>query len=75
MTSEDKIFNKLVELDILKYEMADTPHQCRCCGSYSQPTFKLVFEEEGSKDIDDEQPYLYICGECYKEAINNTRSK
>lgn len=73
MGIEDKIFNQLVQLDIFNYEEADTPHECRCCGAETNPTYKLKFDEEGDKDLDNEAPYLYICSECYKDALQIPR--
>ena len=75
MTSKDELFNQLVKKNIFEYELADSPHQCRCCGNTTDPTFKLIFDEEGDKDISNEQPYLYICGECYRDAINQRRKE
>ena len=75
MGIEDEIFNQLVKLDILAYEEADSPHECRCCGAKTSPTYKLKFDEDGDKDIDNEQPYLYICAECYKDALDIPRTR
>lgn len=71
MGIEDEIFNQLVRLDILAYEVASSTHECRCCGAVTTPTYKLKFDEDGDKDIDNEQPYLYICDNCYKQANHN----
>lgn len=73
MTIEDEIFNQLVQLDILQYEVAEVQHECRCCSSVTNPTYKLKFDEEGDRDLDHEAPYLYICEECYKEALEIPR--
>lgn len=68
MSIEDAIFNQLVQLDILDYEEAQHPHECRCCGLTTVPTYKLRFEEEGDNDLSTEAPYLFICEECYNES-------
>ena len=74
MAINDELFNQLVRLDIFAYEEAESTHECRCCGSITDPTYKLIFDENGDKDIDEEQPYLYICRDCYntaKEILEN----
>ena len=58
MTIEDKIFNQLVKLDVLEYEESKYPHECKCCGDTTDPTYKLKFEEEGDSDLSHEAPYL-----------------
>ena len=73
MGIEDEIFNQLVKLDILAYEEADSQHECRCCGAVTNPTYRLKFDEEGDKDLDCEAPYLYICSQCYKDALEVPR--
>ena len=65
---EDKIFNQLVQLDILDYEEAKYPHECTLCGDTSILTYKRRFIDEDDKDLCDETPYLYICDDCYLEA-------
>jgi len=68
MTSKDEIFNRLVELDIFDYELAELTHECRLCGSITDPTYRLIFDEDEEVDIDEEIPFLYICEGCHDVA-------
>lgn len=71
MGIKDINFNQLVREGVLAYEKSSSLHYCRCCGNVTNPTYKLVFEEDKDKDISDEQPYLFICEDCYHDAIKH----
>ena len=71
MTIEDEIFNQLVQLDILAYEPVEggMTHKCTCCGNIA--SYRL--SDEASDAMDADRPYLYICEDCYKEALDIPR--
>ena len=71
MGIEDEIFNQLVRLDILNYIPTDgiVSHECTCCGATA--SYKL--SDEASDAMDSDRPYLYICEQCYKDALEIPR--
>lgn len=63
---ENQILNNLLELNKGMYEKAKFPHICDICTEDNGVGYKMKLEYV--KDW--QQPYLFICDECYEDLPN-----
>lgn len=61
---ENKILNDLIDLNKTMYEPAEYPHICGLC---QEPTRHSVYRKKLEYVKDWQQPYLFICKECYED--------
>lgn len=60
---ENQILNNLLELNKGMYEKAEHPHNCGICTEDNGVGYRMKLEHV--KDW--QQPYLFICNECYED--------